>query len=207
MTIIKGHTSLTLSGADGDNAAAPYRQSLQEIDRAADSMSHLVQDLLLLARSDGGQLGRNPIKLLLREILERAISAASVHSGAKAMLTIEDERLCVSGNETELIRLFANLVENAIRYTPETGSVYVSARRQQAHILVTIRDTGIGIAPEHLPRLGERFYRVDTSRTRPTGGTGLGLSICKGIAQAHGGTLTFASVVGSGTTVEVRLPG
>ncbi len=90
LTIIKGHTSLTLSDADENDAdIAPYRQSLQEIDRAADSMSHLVQDLLLLARSDGGQLGRNPINLLLREILERAISAASIHSGAKAMLTVE----------------------------------------------------------------------------------------------------------------------
>ena len=208
LTIIKGHTSLTLSGADENSAAAaPYRQSLQEIDRAADSMSHLVQDLLLLARSDGGQLGRNPINLLLRELLERAISAASVHSGAKAVLTVEDEGLCISGNETELIRLFANLVENAIRYTPETGSVSVNACRENGQVLVTIADTGIGIAPEHLPHLGERFYRADTSRTRPTGGTGLGLSICKGIAQAHGGTLAFTSVVGKGTTVVVRLPG
>ncbi len=98
-------------------------------------------------------------------------------------------------------------MENAIRYTPETGSVHVSACRQNGQVLVTIADTGIGIAPEHLPHLGERFYRVDTSRTRPTGGTGLGLSICKGIAQAHGGTLTFTSVVGKGTTVAVGFRG
>ena len=137
-------------------------------------MSHLVQDLLLLARSDGGQLGRNPITLFLREILERAISYTAVHSTLKPIMTIAEEGLCVSGNETELVRLFSNLVENAVRYTPENGSVYVTARREDAHILVTIVDTGMGIAPEHLPHLGERFYRADTSRTRPTGGTGAG---------------------------------
>ena len=192
LTIVKGHTSLALSAPDSDPAVVPYRQSLQEIDRAADSMSHLVQDLLYLARSDGGQLGRNPIRLLLREILERAVSGTGLHSGARVALTVREEELCVLGNETELTRLFGNLIENALRYTPESGRVHVSAQFQDdGQVVVTIADMGVGIAPEHLPHLGERFYRVDTSRTRPTGGTGLGLSICKGIVEAHGGNPEF----------------
>ena len=78
------------------------------------------------------------------------------------------------GNQAELARLFRNLLDNAVHYTPPDGQIQVTARREQSNVVVTVRDTGSGIAPEHLPRLGTRFYRVDASRTRPTGGTGLG---------------------------------
>ena len=110
------------------------------------------------------------------------------------------------GDADHLERLFVNLLENAVRHTPQEGEIRLSARREGAAVLVTVADTGEGIPPEHLPHVCERFYRVDASRTRGSGGTGLGLAICQSILQAHGGSLSIRSEWGSGTTVEVSLP-
>ncbi len=203
LTVIKGTAGLALSG---ERKPEEYRQTLQEINRASDQMAVLVQDLLYVARSDAGQLGREPIEILVREILEAAIANVSPHGGAAIALQIGDESLSVCGNECELIRLFSNLLDNAVRYTPEKGQVTLTAKSENRHVLISVADTGSGIAPEHLAHLGERFYRVDTSRTRPTGGTGLGLSICKGIAEAHHGAIHWESTVGVGTIVTVSLP-
>ena len=203
LTVIKGNTSMTLGAHPTE---ADFRQSMQEIDQAANSMSHLVQDLLLLARSDSGLVSGNRIELLMREILERAISSVRPLGGAPISLDIEDEMLCVQGNEMELTRVFSNLLNNAMRYTPEDGNITVTVRRKGDFAAVCVADTGIGIAAEHLPHLGERFYRIDDSRTRPSGGTGLGLSICKGIVEGHQGTLIFESELGSGTRAWVMLP-
>lgn len=202
LTIVKGNAGLLLGSSHPDPASVP---ALQEIDQAADTMSRLVQDLLLLARSDDGQLGSNPIELLVSEVLQRAIaridsrSAAPIHQHVPASLTVR-------GNEQELLRLFTNLLGNAVNYTPAEGQITVTAIQEGQNVRITIADTGIGIAPEHLPHLGERFYRVDTSRTRSDGGTGLGLSICRSILQAHQGDLTIQSQIGVGTTVTVFLP-
>ncbi|HZT41637.1 MAG TPA: HAMP domain-containing sensor histidine kinase [Chthonomonadaceae bacterium] len=203
LTIIKGNTSMALRGKPTE---AALFQTLQEIDGAADTMSRLVQDLLLLARSDEGQLGKDRIELLLQEVLERAIANVAKCQGAPITLQIAGESPRAMGNEAELTRLFSNLLDNAVHYTPQNGKITVTARREGASALVTVADTGIGIAPEHLPHLGERFYRVDPSRTHQDGGTGLGLSICKSIVEAHGGTLTFTSTPGKGTVVTVTLP-
>ena len=203
LTVIKGTASMALAGRFAETTS---RRSFQDIDRAADSMAHLVGDLLLLARSDGGQMGKNPISVPVREILERAISGVP-RQGTPIEMDVEDEALCVTGNEMELIRLFSNLLDNAARCTPPEGAIRVTARAEETHVLVRIADTGVGIAPEHLPHLGERFYRVDAARSRPDGGSGLGLSICKSILEAHGGTLTITSAPGAGTTVSVSLPG
>jgi len=200
--VIKGMSSMALGGHPSE---AMYRRSLQEIDRASDMMSHLVQDLLLLARSDGGQLGTNRIELLLREVLTQATSCIA-HQNRSVVLEIEEETLCVLGNEVELVRLFSNLLDNAVHYTPPSGAICITVYRQLRNVCVCVSDNGIGIAPEHLPHLGERFYRVDAARSRPDGGTGLGLSICKSIVQAHGGGLVIESQLGKGTTVKVFLP-
>jgi signal transduction histidine kinase len=202
LTVIKGTASLTLH-----NQATPegYRVALQEIDRAADTMSHLVQDLLLLARSDSGQLGKDPIELLVRDILDSAV-AGIVRDRAPITVDLTDETLTVMGNERELVRLFCNLLDNAVQHTPSNGAVRISAQAEGHQAVIRIQDTGAGIAPEHLPYLGERFYRVDSARARADGGTGLGLSICKGIVEAHSGTLSIESTLGIGTTVTIRLP-
>ena len=202
LTIIKGRSSLALSSSA---TGADSRRAFAEIDRAADTMARLVQDLLLLARSDEGRMGGDRIEILLREALESARRASFREGQAPVTLRIETET-CVIGNEMELIRLFRNLLDNSAQYTPSDGRITVTARVEAGQSIVTVTDTGVGIAPEHLPHLGERFYRVDASRSRPTGGTGLGLSLCRSIALAHQGTLDFTSTPGVGTTVRVRLP-
>ncbi len=206
LTVIKGTASMALSGESSETL---YRRSLQDIDRAANSMSHLVQDLLLLARSDGGQLGKNRIELLVREVLELAKAGVVKQTAVPINLQIEDEALTVVGNEMELVRLFTNLLDNAVRYSQAGGTVTVTASTArddpEPQTLVQVVDTGVGISPEHLPHLGERFYRVDASRARPDGGTGLGLSICKSIVEANQGQMTIESAPGKGTTVRVLL--
>jgi signal transduction histidine kinase len=203
LTIIQGNASLTLNSAPDMET---YQDSMHEIAQAAGTMSQLVQDLLLLARSDSGQLGKVPIELLVQEILERAINGVAWRAETPIHLHIADSTLTVLGNEGELVRLFTNLLDNALRYTPGDGEINVTASRQGDQVRITVADTGVGIAPEHLVHLGERFFRADASRSRKEGGTGLGLSICKAIVQAHRGTITFESTVGVGTTVQVTLP-
>ena len=109
------------------------------------------------------------------------------------------------GHADSLVRLFSNLLENAARHTPQDGRITVSAERADGRIAVEVADTGVGIAPEHLPHVLERFYRVEAARSRAHGGTGLGLSICRSIADLHGGSLGIASAPGRGTTVRVLL--
>ena len=120
-------------------------------------------------------------------------------------LTAIDRALMVRGSGSELTRLFTNLLENAVRHTPPEGTVTVSATADARSVTVTVADTGEGIAPEHLPHLGERFYRVDAARSAGTGGTGLGLAICRSITEAHGGRMTIESKAGEGTAVRIRL--
>jgi signal transduction histidine kinase len=203
LTVIKGTASMALNG---DGSEVVYRRSLQEIDRAANSMAHLVQDLLLLARSDGGQLGKNRIELLAAEVLQQARTGVAA-KGASIRIELEPESLTVAGNEMELIRLFTNLLDNAVRYTPASGAVTIAAcAAEDNRTFIQVADTGPGMAPEHLSHLGERFYRVDSSRARLDGGTGLGLSICKSIVEANQGQMTIDSTPGQGTTVSVLLP-
>ncbi len=203
LTIIKANTSLALSGHPTNEE---YRQAMEEVDSAAAAMSRLVQDLLLLARSDAGHLGKNGEILIVWNVLEQAKARVNTQGGAPILIAVGEESLRVVGNGEELIRLFVNLLENARRYTPADGQITMEARREGGQAVITVRDTGCGIAPEHLPHLGERFYRVDLSRARPDGGSGLGLSICRSIAEAHGGSLAFESETGAGTAVTVTLP-
>ena len=221
LTIVKANTSLLLSSKP---TTEEYRESIADIDTAADTMSRLVQDLLLLSRYDGGQLEHDTAPLSMQDVLTKASrnvdSQASQQrrlafytaseksaAGISADLGIKvNDQFTVLGDEHDLVRLFTNLFENAVRYTPGPGKIFVTIGRTGEKVSVVVADTGIGIAPEHLPHLGERFYRVDAARSRPDGGTGLGLSICKSIVAAHGGTMTIDSIVGEGTTVTVLLP-
>lgn len=203
LTVIKANTSLALGGND---LPEEQRQTMEDINRAADTASGLVRDLLFLAQSDAGRLGRESIALPIRDVLERATALFAHREHATIRLDAPDAALCVLGNEDDLVRVFSNLLENAVRYTPADGSITVTAKGNGPDVEISVADTGIGVAPEHVQHLGERFYRVDPSRTRSGGGAGLGLSICKGIVEAYGGRLHIASKLGNGTTVSVALP-
>ena len=117
-----------------------------------------------------------------------------------------DSTVTVLGDEENLYRLLLNLVNNALTYTPEGGRVTLMLQQQQQQALILVTDTGVGIAPEDQAKIFDRFYRVDTARSRQTGNSGLGLAIATAIAQAHGGSITVNSQLGNGSTFTVSLP-
>jgi len=203
LSIIQANTGLALEHPWPEER---YREFIAAIEAAAGRQSRIVEELLFLARADAGRLARDVGPVCLLEVLEEAAEAVSRPKRPGIRLESLDPALLVPGSGSELTRLFTNLLENAVRHTPPEGRVTVSARVEALSVTVTVADTGEGIAPEHLPHLGERFYRVDAARSGDSGGTGLGLAICRSIIEAHGGRMTITSQVGEGTTVGVRLP-
>ncbi|MHB9110268.1 MAG: sensor histidine kinase [Armatimonadota bacterium] len=204
LTAIKANTSLALKG---ERAPEQYRQALQAVDQATDSMTRLVQDLLLLARSDSGQLTLTEQAVNPRDLFEDALSMLRPGKDQAPVSIVVDEGTgTIRGDHQHLRRLIGNLLENALRYTPAEGSITLAARRQDETVVLTVADTGEGIAPDELSHLGERFFRADPSRARLHGGAGLGLAICRSIVDAHHGTMTINSTPGDGTRVTVTLP-
>jgi two-component system phosphate regulon sensor histidine kinase PhoR len=177
----------------------------------AQRMQTLVNDLLTLSRLEGSPLPATGEWLAADKLLAQCEQEAS--SLARALGKQLDLRFApaaaaeVAGAPVELVSALSNLVSNAVRYTPGGGRVEVQARFQaNGGIEFSVRDTGPGIAAEHLPRLTERFYRIDRSRSRETGGTGLGLAIVKHVVQRHGGELRIESTPGAGSTFSFVLP-
>jgi heavy metal sensor kinase len=187
---------------------AEYRDALESIRQEARRMAQLVDELLLLGRADAGQ------DILVREFLDfrdvvTEVGAAVEPLAAARRVRVDWTRtdsVVIQGDQTRLTQLLLNLVDNGIKFTPAGGSVTISATREGQSAVLRVADTGIGIPSEHLPRVFERFYRVDPARTRDRGGTGLGLAIARWIVEAHGGGIQVTSTVGRGTTFTVRLP-
>jgi two-component system phosphate regulon sensor histidine kinase PhoR len=176
-------------------------------------MQTLVSDLLTLSRLEGspppGEGEWTPLASLLAQCEQdgRALAASLRKPMRIVIAPAPAPALALSGNGTEWQSALSNLVSNAVRYTPAGGSVDVQVRPGDAgRYSVAVHDTGPGIAAEHLPRLTERFYRVDRSRSRETGGTGLGLAIVKHVVQRHGGELKIESTPGAGSTFTIVLP-
>jgi two-component system phosphate regulon sensor histidine kinase PhoR len=183
----------------------------------ADRMQGLVEDLLTLSRLEGSPVPSYQNQLPLQRLLQsceqeaRGLSVA-IANGAEAQhiqfnLPEAMADAVLMGEPRELQSALSNLVSNAVRYTPAGGSIFVSVDQgMDGSLLMAVRDTGAGIAAEHLPRLTERFYRVDRSRSRESGGTGLGLAIVKHVMQRHGGSLSITSEVGHGSKFKLMLP-
>ena len=172
-------------------------------------MRTLVDDLLTLARLEGSPRPAPDRWFFLDPLLEQVHVRAQSLSGGRHALRFPEQPCGVelAGSEGEIDSALTNLLSNAVRYTPEGGTIGVTLRQlDDGRLEIAVRDSGIGIAREHLPRLAERFYRVDGSRSRETGGTGLGLSIVKHVAQRHGGELGIDSVAGKGSTFRLLLP-
>ena len=172
-------------------------------------MQRIVDDLLDLSRIESGSWTPNPARVDLAAIAADVISAARDTAGAKGVrleASIHPGAREIWADPTAIRQVLGNLVENAVRHTV-TGHVAIfSIVRNDGGLTVGVRDTGSGIAPEHLPRIFERFYRVDPGRSRDEGGTGLGLSIVKHLVEAHGGNVRAESTVGVGTTIAVHFP-
>jgi heavy metal sensor kinase len=183
------------------------RRVYTSIAEETERLGRMIESLLALARSDEGMpLKLSPVDLddIAVDAVERVAERASRQQVELAVAATE--RCRVLGDASWLMQLVLNLLDNALRHTPAGGRVAISVAEAADGIVVTVSDTGEGIAPEHLPRLFERFYRVDVARSRATGGSGLGLAICEWIARAHHGRLTVESTLGVGTTFTLWLP-
>ncbi len=200
LTAIRGNFDLIerMGEADPESIAAVQ----VEIER----MTRLIGDLLLLARADSGGLPieREPVEL--DNVLFDIYRQVKVIDPPVRVELVEVDQVTVLGDADKLKQLFINLTENAIKYTPPSGSVRLSLSKKADWAQFEVSDSGIGIPPENLPYIFDRFYRVDKARTRAQGGSGLGLSIAKWIATAHGGTIRVKSNLGEGTTFSVTLP-
>lgn len=187
-----------------DDLAPTDGQLLELLHDEAVQLQHIIDDLTDLAAADAGTLRVHAEPTYVRDILTHiAESHRAPAQAAGVDLTIDvDGDPVVSADPVRLRQVVGNLVANGIRYTPAGGSVTVAASKNT----ITVRDTGVGIAPENLARIFDRFWRADESRSRATGGSGLGLAIARKLTEAHGGTLTAASVVGEGSTFTVQLP-
>jgi len=185
------------------------KRVLSVMRQQTERMQTLVGDLLTLAQLEGSP--RPPADRWVRvdELMQRAVAdASSLSAGRHAIGEAQvPEALAIAGSDSELYSALANLLTNAVRYTPDGGEIDAHARlRADGSLEIEVRDSGIGIAKEHLPRLTERFYRVDGSRSRETGGTGLGLSIVKHVVQRHGGELQVQSEPGKGSCFRLVFP-
>ncbi|WP_250472687.1 phosphate regulon sensor histidine kinase PhoR [Caballeronia sp. GAFFF1] len=180
---------------------------LDMMNQQAMRMQNIVRDLLVLANLEGDVHPPGDELLDMRAVLRHLEDDANSLSGGRHRIRFHnDDALTVAGAETELVSALGNLVTNAVRYTPDGGSIDVSWERVDDRAVFTVRDSGLGIPAEHIPRLTERFYRVDRSRSRDTGGTGLGLAIVKHVLQRHHADLDVKSEVGRGSTFVVRFP-
>ncbi len=205
LAIMQAEATLALSK---ERTEADYRKSLETISQESTYMSAVIGKLLFLARSDAGKEPLNFEDVDLKELLiglSTNIEALASDKGIKFSVDAQ-ENLVVNGDRVKLRQLFINILENAIRYTPDDGNISVSLVKEDLNALVAISDTGIGIPPEHLPHIFERFYRVDKARSRADGGVGLGLAIAKYIAESHNGKIEVESQVGKGTTFKIYIP-
>ena len=165
----------------------------------------LINDMLDLSRLELERKGV-PISLSLRNIANDVIESLSPLANQKSIRFSLDGDAHIIADREHMIELIKNLTENAVRYNRENGEVHLSISDTDNHVTVSVTDTGIGIPKEHLPRIFERFYRVNKSRSRETGGTGLGLSIVKHIAEIYNADITISSEPDIGTNITIVFP-
>jgi two-component system phosphate regulon sensor histidine kinase PhoR len=184
------------------------KRVLSLMTQQADRMASLVSDLLTLAQLEGSPRPHADRWVSLAPVLAQVSGEAKLLSAGRHALSFPtgvDAQ--IAGTQNELLSAITNLVNNAVRYTPEGGRIDVTWKLlSDGAGEIAVADTGLGIAREHIPRLTERFYRVDGSRSRDTGGTGLGLSIVKHVVQRHGGELDIQSQPGAGSTFRLLFP-
>lgn len=206
LTVINGY--LETMQDDDDEGLEPWRYSIESMQQQTHRMRHLVDELLQLSKLEGERNSAN------EQVVDIPAMLAAIRKGAEQLAAEKklslylkcDDNLKLVGTERELYSAFSNLVSNAVRYTTENGEITLRwyADSKGAHFEVT--DTGIGIAPKYIPRLTERFYRVDVGRSRDSGGTGLGLAIVKHVLNRHDAVLQIESTLGIGSTFSCTFP-
>jgi len=203
ITAIRAHLENLTDGVE-----QPDPKTLQVMLAQTERLGRLVDQLLDLSRLESGEVPMYLETTTLEPIVSRVLSEISV-GRAVTDVSLRNEvqaDLTATADAERIHQVLYNLVDNAVRFTPPGGSVLVTAARQDDRVTVEVRDSGVGIAPEHLPRLFERFYRADASRSREGGGTGIGLAIARSIVESHGGRITATSEPGNGSAFIFDLP-
>jgi two-component system phosphate regulon sensor histidine kinase PhoR len=205
-------TPLTIVGGFAETLQDPdlpeerRAQFAQTIHANAQRMQRIVDELLDLSRIESGHWRPRPESVSIREVATEVFSRVSGKANDKGIALetqIDSAAEVVWADRTGTEQVLINLVENALRYTGSGGKITVSTAPIRSGVAVSVSDTGVGIEPEHLPRIFERFYRADAGRSREAGGTGLGLAIVKHLVEAHGGSVEAESSIGTGTTIRI----
>ena len=208
LTAIIGFVETLQQGAIDDRAKA--QKFLLTIHENAQRLNRLVDDLLTLSSIELGETKLHLEGLALEDVFETALTLISLRAALKNVRIQRDVQPglpMVRADRDRLVQILVNVLDNAVKFTPEGGSVSITASPEvQGSVVIKITDTGIGISKSELPRLGERFYRIDKTRSREMGGTGLGLSIVKHLMKAHEGSMEIESTLGKGTTVSLHFP-
>ena len=204
LSLMRGQIDLALSQVQTPDQ---YRTALQRLDTDVSRLTALVSSLLALARSDAGQIEVSAGHLDLAATVGLVLDQYGVPARQAGVALVDERRPAgLESDEDLIIQVLVNLLDNALAHTPAGGAVAVGCRREDPYAAFWVRDTGSGIAPDHQPHVFDRFYRVETARSRSDGGLGLGLGISRAIVEALGGTIELSSLPGEGTRVVVRLP-
>jgi len=207
LSIFHGNLETLLEPGDLDEKET--RHIYEVMKRHSDRLNLLVNDLLSLARLESKEANLQLAEIKLRDFLESVTRDWAKRLAGKNLrleLEVPDNFPTLRADERRLEEIVHNLLDNAVKYSHQNGRILIQAGAPDQEVVLSVRDEGVGIAANDLPRIFERFYRADRARSRELGGTGLGLSIVKHIAQLHGGRVEAESVVGQGTTIRVILP-
>jgi signal transduction histidine kinase len=201
---LRAHLENLLDGVERADA-----HTLQTMLAQTERLTRLVDQLLELSRLESGDVPMVREQLALRPLVERVLTEIEVVSSRRDVEVsdrVPADLPAVYADAERVHQVLFNLLDNAVRFTPSGGRITITASRRNGAVDVAVADTGPGIAAEHLPRLFERFYRVDRARSRDEGGTGIGLAIARSVVEAHGGRIWAESEPGKGSTVTFELP-
>jgi len=207
LTSIKSYTETLLDGDIEDRELSI--KFLKVINSESDRMTRLVKDLLQLSRLDNKQMKWNMKEISIVDLVKYTVNKMQIEAKSKGHSLechVIEEVPNIMGDKDRLEQVMVNIISNAIKYTQEGGNIQVYIGKSNNEVYVKVKDNGVGIPEEDLPRIFERFYRVDKARSREMGGTGLGLSIAKEIVEAHGGNISISSEYGKGTEVLIKFP-
>lgn len=207
LTSIKGFVETLLDGAVDDKQKS--KEYLNIIKTHTDRLEYLLNDLLSLARIESREIKMEMSNVRIQNMINKVTALYKNKLHEKQLILANDipeDIPSIYVDEAKMEQVFSNLLDNAIKFTPNNGKINIKAGEEKDFIKIDFKDTGIGIPKEHIPRIFERFYTVDKARSRELGGTGLGLSIVKHIIEAHGGKITVESAMGTGSIFSVYLP-
>src|SRR6266496_824009 len=207
LSILRGYIEVLLD--EPETPREELARILSIMERHSKRLQRLVDDLLSLAQLESSQATLELSDVRVDELFNNLIRDWKERLAAKNLKVIVDlppEALTLRVDGTRLEEVLYNLLDNAVKFSPEKGQIHLRATRRDSEVVLSVTDNGLGIGKEHLPRIFERFYRADKARSRELGGTGLGLAIVKHIAQLHGGRVEAESELGRGTTIRVVLP-